>query len=126
MKLMKKSKLKQQLYGAVFYTHDIDAVEEYYEKLGFELEYREEDSYISFLLPAGGRLGIKLASEEREHPGYQAIQVEVDDVAACRNLIGKIETQVYQDTRVVEEWGTYFEVLDPDDNKITFVQFEDE
>jgi predicted enzyme related to lactoylglutathione lyase len=123
---MKKPKLKQQLYGAVFYTRNIDAVEEYYEKLGFELEYREEDSYISFLLPTGGRLGIKLASEEREHPGYQAIQVEVDDVTACRKLSEKHSVNVYQETRVVEDWGTYFEILDPDNNKITFVQFADE
>jgi hypothetical protein len=109
---MKKPKLKMQLNGAVFYSANIDTVEEYYEKLGFELEFREEDSYVSFLLPSGGRLGIKLASEEREHPGYQTIHVQVDDI--------------YQDTRLVEGWGTYFEILDPDANKLTFVQLEDD
>jgi predicted enzyme related to lactoylglutathione lyase len=122
---MKKSKLLMQLNGAVFYSTDLDAIDDFYTNLGFELEFREEDNYISFLLPQGGRLGVKLASEEREVPGHQTIQVLTNDIEACRAKVDKTDAEIYQDTRVIKDWGTYFEILDPDANKITFVQLED-
>ncbi len=70
-----------KLHSAVFYTNNIDAVYDFYiNKLGLELDYRQDEKFISFKLSNKVKLGIKKATEDREIPGAQTIFLEVDDV----------------------------------------------
>jgi len=110
------------LDSVIFYTNDIDRVVDYYTNvIGLRLEYRSGDKYASFLFDNNVRLGIKKAVEEREVPGAQTFFLAVEDAEAeFKKAQGKglsIRKQL-----VKEPWAIEFSVLDPDGNKIEFVQ----
>lgn len=111
-----------KLHSAVFYTLNVDAIEEFYtHTLGLESDYRSGDTFISFLFPNGVKLGIKKAVEEREIPGAQTIFVEVDDI---EEWYERAQTNGWSILKhlVEESWATNFSILDPDKNKVQFIQ----
>jgi len=106
------------LHSAVFYTNNIDAVEDFYnKKLGIEVEYRSGDKFISFIFPNNIRLGIKKAVEEREVPGKQTIFIEVDDVNYWYKKAQELNLNIHKQL-TEESWATEFSILDPDGNKV--------
>ncbi|KXK08644.1 MAG: Glyoxalase-like domain protein [Microgenomates bacterium OLB22] len=110
-----------ELHSAVFYTRDIDSVEKFYHHtLGLEIEYRQQDAFISFIFSNNVRLGIKMAVEEREIPGAQTIFVKVDDIDRWYEKAEQLKLRIRKKL-VVESWGTNFSILDPDGNKVQFV-----
>jgi predicted enzyme related to lactoylglutathione lyase len=113
------------LDSAVFYTNDIKKVIEFYrDVLGFKVEYIQDGRFVSFIFPNGAKLGIKQRVEEREIPGAQTVFIRVDDV---EDLYEKLQFKVEIAKDLVEQdWGTNFSILDPDKNKVLFVEHKKE
>lgn len=111
------------LDSAVFYTNDIErAVQFYRDTLDFIIEYQQGDKYISFIFPNGARLGIKKKAEERELPGAQTVFISVEQ--GIKNLYESLKQKnlpIYKEL-VVQGWGKNFSILDPDKNKIQFIE----
>lgn len=108
------------LHSVVFYTNDIEIIEEFYLKvLQFQLDYKIQDKFISFNIGDNGKLGIKKKVEPREIPGHQTIFIQVNDIKVFYEKISakniKIEKQLIQ-----EKWAKEFSILDPDGNKVIF------
>ncbi len=111
-----------KLHSAIFYTNNIDAVEDFYlNKLNLKLDYRTEDKYISFILSNDAKLGIKKAIEKREIPGAQTVFLEVDDIEKVYERLRTMGVDIYKEL-THESWATNFSILDPDNNKVQFVQ----
>lgn len=110
------------LDAVVFYTNDIPTIVDYYTKqIGLELGYRGDNKYVSFLFDNGVKLGIKKATEEREKPGSQTFFLAVKDARAEYKKAQAKGLSIHK--KLVEEsWAIEFSVLDPDGNKIEFVQ----
>ena len=110
------------LDAVVFYTNDLDtAVDFYTNKIGLKLDYQSGDKYASFLFDNGVKLGIKKAKEEREIPGAQTLFLAVQD-ARSEYAVAKEKGLNILKELVEEDWAMEFSVLDPDGNKIEFVQ----
>jgi len=106
----------------VFYTNNIPAVVEFYtNKMGLKLDYRQGDTYASFLFDNNVRLGIKKASEEREIPGTQAFFFTSKDAKADYEDAKARGLEIYKEL-TDEPWAVEFSVLDPDGNKIEYLQ----
>lgn len=110
------------LDAVIFYTKDLDtSVKFYTEQIGLKLEYKTKDKYASFLFDNNVKLGIKKASEEREVPGSQTFFLSVKD-AKVEYEIAKQKGLNIRKKLTEEQWALEFSVLDPDGNKIEFVQ----
>lgn len=108
-----------KLHSGIFYTNDIDIIEAFYRDLGFEVEYKSGDRFISFIIGDEGRLGIKKKTEDREIPGHQTVFIEVDEIEEFyKNLKNKNLKILKPLTK--EKWALEFTVLDPDGNKLLF------
>jgi predicted enzyme related to lactoylglutathione lyase len=114
------------LDSAVFYTNDINTVIPFYrDVLGFTVEYIQEGRFVSFIFPNGARLGIKQKAEDREIPGAQTVFISVEsDIEVEYEKLKQAGATVYKEL-VVQDWGTNFSILDPDNNKVQFVQKSD-
>lgn len=111
-----------KLDSAVLYTNDIDNVVEFYgDILGLEVEYREGDRYVQFKFSNSVGLGIKKAVEEREIPGSQTLFVTSDDIEKDYRKM-KNAGVVFGKDLSSESWGKQFSILDPDKNKVEFIQ----
>ncbi|HSX35698.1 MAG TPA: VOC family protein [Patescibacteria group bacterium] len=111
-----------KLDAVIFYTNDIPTVVDYYtNKIGLKLEYTSGDKYASFLFDNGVKLGIKKAAEEREVPGSQTFFLVVEDANTEYELAKQEGLHIHKEL-IEEEWAIEFSVLDPDGNKIEFVQ----
>jgi catechol 2,3-dioxygenase-like lactoylglutathione lyase family enzyme len=112
-----------QLDSAVFYTNDIEKVVRFYvDVLGFKVEYQQGDKYVSFIFPNNARLGIKKKVEEREHPGAQTVFVSVETgLEEFYNNLKQKSVSIYKEL-VTQDWGKNFSILDPDGNKVQFVE----
>lgn len=110
------------LDAVVFYTNNVDTIVDFYtNKIGLKLDYQSGDSYASFLFDNGVKLGVKKAKEEREIPGAQTMFLAVED-AKCEYARAQ-ETDLNILKELIEEDSALeFSVLDPDGNKIMFVQ----
>ncbi len=110
------------LDGAVFYTSDIEKITDFYQNIiGLQLEYRQGDKFVSFIFPNGGRLGIKKAVEQRETPGKQSVFIAVDQIEELYQQLKDQDLNIYKEL-TDESWGTAFDILDPDDNKVVFMR----
>lgn len=110
------------LDAVVFYTNDIEtAVDFYTNKIGLKLDYQTEDKYASFLFDNGVKLGVKRAREQREVPGAQTMFLAVEDARAEYKKAKDKELNILKDL-IEEDWAIEFSVLDPDGNKVEFVQ----
>ena len=111
-----------KLDSAVFYSNDIDKVTDFYKNIiGLEVVYKREDKFVSFKLSNGVKLGIKKAIEEREKPGAQTIFIAVDNIEEQYEKFKNLDSTFYKELKV-ESWGKEFAILDPDGNKLEFVQ----
>lgn len=105
---------------AVFYTGDIEKVEDFYNRvLGIDVEYRSEDKYISFIFPNKVTLGIKKAIEEREVLGKQSVFLEVKDIESWYRKAKELKVNILKEL-THDTFGTNFSILDPDLNKVEF------
>lgn len=111
------------LDSAVFYTNDIEKAMKFYRDIiGFTIEYQQGDKYISFIFSNNARLGIKKKVEERELPGAQTIFISLEK--GIENLYEDLKQKgvpIYKEL-VVQDWGKNFSILDPDKNKVQFVE----
>jgi len=109
-----------KLHSTVFYTTNIDDVEDFYKnKLGFQVEYRSDDRFISFIIGDGGRLGIKIQTEDREIPGHQTVFIEIEEIEKFFEKVKSQGLKIYKPL-TEEKWATEFAILDPDGNKVMF------
>jgi predicted enzyme related to lactoylglutathione lyase len=93
----------------------------YTKTLRFDIEYHQGDSYISFIFNNDSRLGIKVKEKEREIPGKQTVIIEVKYIKKDYDRLKKKSIPFYKELQI-ESWGITFSILDPDGNKIEFVQ----
>lgn len=111
-----------KLDSVVLYSNDIEKVTDFYKNVvGLEIDYRQGDKFVSFKFSNGVRLGIKKAVEEREIPGAQTFFIGVDDAEAIYEELKKKKVDFHKKL-TVETWGTEFAILDPDKNKVEFLQ----
>lgn len=113
-----------KLHSAIFYTHDIDTIEDFYlNTLGLKLDYRSGNTFISFWLSNNVKLGIKKAVEEREIPGAQTIFFEVDDIETWYTKAQEMKLNILKPL-THEDWATNFSILDPDTNKVQIIEIK--
>jgi predicted enzyme related to lactoylglutathione lyase len=111
-----------KLDSVVFYTNDIPKIVDYYvNQIGLQLEYKQGEKYASLLFSNDVRLGIKKTSEEREIPGSQTFFLAVDDAKAEYEQAKSKSLEICKEL-VDLPWGFEFSVLDPDGNKIVYLQ----
>lgn len=109
------------LDSVVFYTNSLpDSIDFYREVLDLELEYQDNE-YASFTFLNKVSLGIKKSTEKREIPGSQTIIIGVQDIQSLFSSFKQKKCQFYQEI-VSHEWGKDFALLDPDGNKIEFLE----
>lgn len=116
------------LDSAVFYTNNIDkAIQFFRDQLEFQVEYIQENRFVSFIFPNGAKLGIrqKNPSEDREVPGNQSVFVSVDDAKSLASQLKAKGIELYREISFLDGWGTNFQILDQDGNKIAFVEHEE-
>lgn len=112
----------RNLDSTVLYSYDVATAADYYvNKIGLKLEYRQGNEYASFMFDNGVRLSIKKANEEREIPGSQTFFLVVGD-AIDEYEKAKLDGLTIFKELTEESWGKEFSVLDPDGNKIEFLQ----
>lgn len=111
-----------RLDTAIFYTKDFNKVVSFYtDIIGLELEAKNGEYYASFTFDNGSKLGIKVADKNREEPGKQTIILSVDDVESLYKELKDQEVEFYDELEK-HDWGYHFSILDPDGNKVEFVQ----
>lgn len=112
-----------KLDSAVFYSNDIDKIVSFYKDiLGFVVEYQQGDKYISFIFPNDARLGIKRKAEGREKPGAQTVLVSLENgIEILYESLKQKNISIYKEL-VIQDWGKNFSILDPDGNKVQFVE----
>jgi mannose-6-phosphate isomerase-like protein (cupin superfamily) len=111
------------LDSAILYTSDIARIRKFYEEtVGLTFEYQDGDHFVSFIFPNGGRLGInKSWLVERERPGGQTVFIRVKEAKVQYEKYKSLGFAFFEPYEE-HDWGTYFAVLDPDGNKIGFIQ----
>jgi len=105
---------------AILYTSDIARVRSFYSALLKAQPVEDLDHFIGFALE-GPMLGIKLSSELREQPGCQTVIISCGNADEMRDECVAIGARIVHDI-TVEEWGKNFSILDPDGNKVEFVE----
>jgi len=114
-----------KLDSTVIYSNDIEeSVKFYRDIIGLELDYQQGDKFASFKFSNGVRLGIKKAVEEREKPGAQTFFIGVDNANEVYEKMKGKKLSFYKEL-TIEFWGTEFAILDPDGNKVEFLQRKD-
>lgn len=105
----------------IFYTNDLDKVIRFYqEKIGLELEFKQGNKFASFMFENNVRLGVKMKAEDRETPGSQTIIVCPRDIQA-KYIELKDKGLEFSKPLTEEDWGIEFSLLDPDENKVVFI-----
>jgi predicted enzyme related to lactoylglutathione lyase len=79
------------------------------------------DNYVSFKFDNGICLGIKKATKEREIPGAQTVILETDDIVELEKKMREKGCTFYKELQTYS-WGKSFDILDPDGNKIEFLE----
>lgn len=108
---------------SIFYTKNIPVIVTFYKDvLGFDLEVQNGDYYASFLFPNGAKLGIKKADKDRELPGAQTVIISVEStIEQLYTTLRKKNVPIYKEL-TTQDWGKNFAILDPDQNKVEFVE----
>ena len=108
--------------SAVFYSHNIENVVSFYtDLLGFTVQYKT-DQFVSFIFSNKARLGIKNSIEEREMPGHQTVFIGVDNIESRYNKYKATAGLTIHKELIKKQWGQEFTILDPDKNKVLFIQ----
>lgn len=110
------------LDSAILYTNDIAKIRDFYEHVvGLTVQYQDGDHFVSFIFPNGAKLGInKSVLLPREKPGGQTVFIRTNDIRSQKEKYEKLGYDFYE-PYVEESWGKYFAILDPDGNKIGFI-----
>jgi len=111
------------LDSAVFYSKDIEKIADFYTNfMGLTLHSRQGDKFVSFIFPKGGKLSIRVEKGEREIAGHQTVFISTDDIEEQFRQMKEKNANIAEQ---LEEygWGSRFEILDPDNNKITFIKY---
>jgi predicted enzyme related to lactoylglutathione lyase len=113
------------LDSAVFYSKNIKRIADFYQNfLGLKLHSRQGDKFVSFIFPNGGKLSIRIEKGEREIAGHQTAFL------TCKNIEEKFEELKGKGANLINpelevfDWGTKFDILDPDNNKIQFTKWK--
>lgn len=113
------------LDSAILYTTDIAWIRKFYEEVvGLRFEYQDGEHYVSFVFPNGARLGINKPSEafaQRDTPGHQTVFIRVTDIEAQAKKYQDLGFDFFEPLEH-HYWGSFFAILDPDNNKIGFIQ----
>jgi catechol 2,3-dioxygenase-like lactoylglutathione lyase family enzyme len=111
-----------KLHSAVFYSTDIEPLKEFYvDFLGLEIEREAPNKFISFIFEDGVRLGVKVGDKPREIGGHGTIFVEVSNVEDWYKKAKDTDRKIYKEL-IEQPWAKSFSVLDPDDNKVEFLE----
>ena len=111
-----------KLHSAVFYSRDLAPLKDFYIGfLGAELDYEAENKFISFVFENCFKLGIKVGDKPREIPGHQTIFVEVTNIDEWYKKSVDTSKNIYKKL-VTQAWGKSFSILDPDGNKVEFLE----
>ena len=111
-----------KLDSAVFYTNDLAKVVAFYQNIsGFKINYIQDGQFASFIFENSAKLGLKRTKEEREVPGHQTAFLTVTDIERFYEAI-KNKTAIHKEL-VEQDWSKNFSILDPDGNKIQFVEY---
>lgn len=112
------------LDSAVFYSKDIEKIADFYTNfMGFTLHSRQGDKFVSFIFPNGGKLSIRIEKGDREIAGHQTVFISCDDIEEQYRQMKEKNANFYQELKKFE-WGTSFEILDPDNNKVSFIKYK--
>jgi predicted enzyme related to lactoylglutathione lyase len=106
-------------YG-IFYTNDIARISNFYQSVMQWKKAFGDERFIAFQV-GDALLGIKKTELEREVPGHQTIIIEVPDVEATYTFCKQHDVTIFKELST-ESWGKNFSLLDPDGNRIEFVQ----
>jgi len=110
------------LDSAIFYSKDIKRIIDFYQnKLGLKLGVNEDNYFVSFIFPSGKKLGIRQEKGERERAGHQTVFISVDDIEKEFEKVKSGEFNIYRELEK-HPWGKAFAIMDPDNNKIEFVE----
>lgn len=115
------------LSSAVFYTNDIKKIIIFYRDiLDFKVDYIQEGRFVSFIFENGAKLGIrqKNPTEAHEVPGYQTVFISVDNAQKTYDELVAKGVEIYREISTLKGWGINFQILDPDKNKVAFVELE--
>lgn len=112
-----------KLDSAVFFTNNIQkAVEFYRDVMEFDVDYINPN-FASFIFSNSAKLGIKVPTKDREVPGHQTIFISTEEMEKeIRKIKDKVD--LYEKASELKGWGKYFSVLDPDGNKVLFIEHE--
>lgn len=111
------------LDSAVFYSKDIDKIADFYKNfMGFKLHSRQGNKFVSFIFPNGGKLAIRIEKGEREIAGHQTIFIGCEDIDEKFNELKIKGANFYREIEKYD-WGTSFDIIDPDNNKVEFIKW---
>ena len=111
-----------KLDSVIFYSNNLVKSKDFYQNiLNLKLK-TDSDNFISFALDNNVLLGIKLYISTRDKtPGQQSLSFSVNDI---QNVYTKLKSQldiIFIKELTKNSWGYEFAVLDPDGNKIMFI-----
>jgi predicted enzyme related to lactoylglutathione lyase len=113
------------LDSAILYSNDIARIRKFYEQtVGLKFEYQDGDHYVSFIFPNGGRLGINKPEPQfaaRDKPGHQTVFIRTKEIRKEYERCQKLGLEFFEPYEE-HDWGTFFAVLDPDGNKLAYIQ----
>ena len=111
-----------KLDTVIFYTNSINHITSFYkDSIGLQLEAQQGEMYVSFIFENGVSLGIKKTNDPREIVGSQTIIVEVNNIKDLSSQLKEKNIPFYKELQKAS-WGTTFSILDPDKNKVEFVE----
>ncbi len=111
-----------KLDSAILFTDNMErSVRFYGDVMGFKVDYIQ-DGFSSFIFPNGAKVGIKVPTKDREVPGHQTVFIATDDIEESLGEIKAKNLELYEDLSEMKGWGKYFSVLDPDGNKVLFIE----
>lgn len=109
------------LDSAILYTTDIARIVDFYSNtIGLKLEYQDGDYYASYIFPNGARLGINKSQFDREKPGSQTFFISTKNIREQYEYFKKEGYEFFEEYKEYD-WGKYFAILDPDGNKVGFI-----
>jgi predicted enzyme related to lactoylglutathione lyase len=112
------------LDSAVFYSKDIEKIADFYKNfIGLAIHDRQGDNFVSFIFPNGGKLSIRMEKGDREIAGHQTVFISCDDIDEQFRQMKEKNANIIADLENYD-WGSRFEISDPDNNKITFIKYK--
>ncbi|MCX6809310.1 MAG: glyoxalase superfamily protein [Candidatus Berkelbacteria bacterium] len=109
------------LDSAIFYTKDVKKITKFYQKvMGYKLEYKRGNEFVSFIFKNNARLGIRYEKGTREIAGHQTTFIAVKDIEREFKKAKDKKLSIYRELEN-HPWGKAFAILDPDNNKIEFI-----